>query len=75
MGGGLQACLEGQIQQLSVHAMLLGQPHAVVIPACFAKVVHCLGHLKQRSAALKAACCMLCYSSHSGAVEGCRSQV
>lgn len=48
----MQACLEGEVQQLIIHAMLLGQPHAMVVPACLAKVVHCLRYLYQQPATL-----------------------
>lgn len=48
----MQACLEGEVQQLIIHAVLLGQPHPVVVPARLAKVVHRLRYLYQQLATL-----------------------
>lgn len=39
------ADLERQLQQFSVHAVLLSQTHAMIHPLCFAKIMHCFCHL------------------------------
>ena len=47
----MRACLESQVQQLSVHAMLLGQAHPMVVPLGLAKVMHRFCHLQQQAKA------------------------